>query len=97
MAPIKREVLQPEPEPGDLIFFCGEFVNLQCVFSITVYIFHDIVGREEAKKIRKVARLEVIEKYTIFIMFVFGNLMLPCFFIYKINQACPRWGEHAEP
>ena len=65
LAPIKREVLQPEPEPGDLILisyslFSGEFVRVQCAFSKTVYIFHDVVGREEAKKIRKVARLEVI-------------------------------------
>ena len=80
MAPIKREVLQPEPEPGDLFnSFMGEFVRVQCAFSKTVYIFHDVVGREEAKKIRKVARLEVIEKNNFFVIF-FGNFMLHCFF-----------------
>ncbi len=52
-----------------------------CIISKIVYIFHDMVGREEAKKIRKVARLEVMKKNTIFVRFVFGNLMLPCFFI----------------
>ncbi len=67
-------------------------MHVKCAFPKTVYIFHDVVGREEAKKIRKVARLEVIEKKYYFHHVCFWKPYVALLFYIKNKPSLPALG-----